>query len=492
MGSSSASISPPLTASLHGGHSGSGRESQASHVLIRHGTVVDGAGERLADLRIATDGRIAEVGHLTPLPGETVHDASGKFVVPGGVDAHTHLNMPVGAVRVADDFFTGTRAAAMGGTTTIVDYVTVARGDDPMSTVALWRSWAEIAAVDWGLHLTFTAAVEDAVVAAGVDAGITSFKLYLAYPDRLQVDDGTVLRLMQAARRNGVLVTLHCENGGAVDELRRQALEAGRTAVIEHARTRPAVLEAEAVGRACALAEVAGASILIVHVSSAPALEAVLAARARGVDVRAETCPQYLLLDTSYLEGPDAVDFVCTPPLRDSSHAEALWRAMADGAIDTVATDHCPFSRADRRAGVVARPGGAADFTEIPGGLPGIETRLGLVWEGVRSGRISVADWVRLCAEAPARIFGLWPAKGSLAAGADADVVVWDPERRQSLDAAALHMAVDHSPYEGTVAIGWPELVLSRGRVVANDGRFEGEAGWGRYVARAPLGAAAD
>jgi dihydropyrimidinase len=262
--------------------------------------------------------------------------------------------------------------------------------------------------------------------------------------------------------------------------------------VIEHARTRPAVLEAEAVGRACALAEVAGASILIVHVSSAPALEAVLAARARGVDVRAETCPQYLFLDTSYLEGPDAVDFVCTPPLRDSSHADALWRAMADGAIDTVATDHCPFLRADRRAGVVARPGGAADFTEIPGGLPGIETRLGLVWEGVRSGRISVADWVRLCAEAPARIFGLWPAKGSLAAGADADVVVWDPERRQSLAAAALHMAVDHSPYEGRVAIGWPELVLSRGRVVANDGRFEGEAGWGRYVARAPLGAAAD
>jgi dihydropyrimidinase len=458
-------------------------------VLIHGGTVVDGAGERRADLRTGADGRIAEVGaNLEAAEGETVHDAIGKLIVPGGVDAHTHLNMPVGAIRVSDDFFTGTRAAAVGGTTSIVDYVTVPRGADPMATVDLWRSWAERAAVDWGLHLTFTEAVGESVIAAGVEAGITSFKLYLAYPDRLQVDDGTVLRLMQAARRQGALVALHCENGSAIDELRRQALSAGRTSVMEHARTRPAALEAEAVGRACALAEVAGAAVFIVHVSSAPALAAVTGARERGVDVLAETCPQYLYLDSDHLAGADGIDFVCTPPLREGWHAEELWAGLADGRIDTVGTDHCPFWRADRRSGVFGRPGGATDFTEVPGGLPGIESRLALLFEGVHTGRLSVSDWVRLCSEAPAKAFGLWPRKGTLKVGSDADVVVWDPERRQSLAASELHMAVDHSPYEHMVVMGWPELVLSRGRTVAEAGRFVGEEGWGRYLIRSPVG----
>jgi dihydropyrimidinase len=457
-------------------------------MLIRGGMVVDADGQRSADVRTSDDGRIGEVATgLAALPGERVHDATGKLVIPGGIDAHTHLHMPVGSIRVSDDFVSGTRAAAIGGTTTIIDYVTVARGDDPMATVATWRSWAEPSVIDWSLHLTFTEAVPESVVAAGVEAGITSFKLYLAYPDRLQVDDATIVRLMRAARRHGALVTLHCENGGAIEELRREALAAGRTGVIEHARTRPAVLEGEAVGRAAALAEVTGASIYVVHVSSAQALAAVRAAQERGVDVKAETCPQYLYLDVSRLEGPDAIDFVCTPPLRDPWHAEELWEGLASGYVHTVATDHCPFWRADRRAGIAGRPGGVSDFTDIPGGLPGIETRLALVWQGVRAGRISAADWVRLCSEAPARTFGLWPAKGSLAVGADADVVVWDPQRRQSLSAGSLDMAVDQSPYEGTVSVGWPELVLSRGRAVAVDGLFTGDLAWGRYVARSPL-----
>jgi dihydropyrimidinase len=451
-------------------------------------TVVDTAGERVADVRTGSDGRIAEVGaNLEPRRGEQVHAADSKLVIPGAVDAHTHLRMPAGAVRVSDDFLTGTRAAAIGGTTSIVDYVTVPRGEDPMSTVAMWRSWAEPSVIDWGLHLTFTEAVPESVVASGVEAGITSFKLYLAYPDRLQVDDATIVRLMRIARRQGALVTLHCENGGAIEELRREALAAGRTAVLEHARTRPPILEGEAVARAAALAEVTGAAIYIVHVSSAEALAAVRSARERGVDVRAETCPQYLFLNSSRLEGPDGIDFVCTPPLREPWHADKLWEGLARGHLDTVATDHCPFRRSDRRAGVLGRPGGVADFTEIPGGLPGIETRLALVWQGVRSGRILVSDWVRVCAEAPARTFGMWPAKGSLQVGADADVVVWDPTRRQSLAASDLHMAVDHSPYEDLIVTGWPELVLSRGRPVAVDGRFAGEEGAGRYVARAPF-----
>jgi dihydropyrimidinase len=457
-------------------------------MLVRGGTLIDAAGERVADLRIDDHGRIFEIGEsLHPWTGEAVHDAAGKLVIPGGVDAHTHMQLPVGAVRVSDDFASGTRAAAVGGTTTIIDYVTVMRGEDPMSAVSKWQWWAEPSAIDWALHLTFTEVVPESVVAAAVGAGISSFKLYLAYPDRLQVDDGTIVNLMRSARRQGALVTLHCENGDAIEQLRREALAAGHTAVVEHALTRPAILEAEATSRAAVLAELTGASIYVVHVSSANALAQVRAARERGVDVQAETCPQYLYLDVGKLAGEDGVDFVCTPPLRDAWHAEELWEGLARGWIQTVATDHCPFWRAARRAGVVARAAGARDFSEIPGGLPGVETRLALVWAGVRAKKITRADWVRLCSEAPAKTFGLWPRKGSLAVGSDADVVVWDPGLRKPLDAAALETASDQSPYEGMVSEGWPELVLSRGRVVASDGRFKGEAGWGRYLERSPL-----
>lgn len=467
------------------------RAGQTGAVLIVGGTVVDAAGTRAADVRTGADGRVAEVGPgLAAGPGppaEEVVDATGCLVVPGGVDAHTHLHLPVGAVRVSDDFETGTRAAAAGGTTTIIDYVTAYRGQDPMAALATWRRWAEPAGVDYALHMTFTEAVPEAAVAACVEAGVTSFKLYMAYPDRLMVDDRTIVEIMRLAGRHGGLVTLHCENGGAIEALRRQAVAEGRTHVVEHASTRPAVLEAEAVTRACALAEVAGVPVYLVHVSSAGALAAVRAARARGVEAMAETCPQYLYLDASRLGLPDdeAADFVCTPPLRDPWHTEELWEGLAHGHVHTVATDHCPFWRADRHRGVAGRPEGFLDFTEVPGGLPGIETRMSLVWQGVAAGRITTADWVRLCAEAPARTFGLWPTKGHLGVGADADVVVWDPSRRQSLSAADLHMRVDHSPYEGRVVTGWPALVLSRGRVVARAGQPLTEPGWGRYLPRA-------
>jgi dihydropyrimidinase len=359
-----------------------------------------------------------------------------------------------------------------------------------MAALATWKAWAEPAAIDVGLHMTFTEAVPEAVIARCIDAGVTSFKLYMAYPELLQVDDGVIVDIMRAARRHGGLVTLHCENGGAIEALRRQALAEGRTGIIEHARTRPAVLEGEATTRAAALAEVAGASVYVVHVSSAPALAAIRQARERGGDVQAETCPQYLYLDTDRLLRPDGVDYMCTPPLRDPWHREELWQGVADGAVQTVATDHCPFWTKDRRAGISGRPEGFADFTDVPAGLPGVETRLALVWQGVRAGRITREDWVRLCAEAPARTFGLWPAKGSLLPGADADVVVWDPERRQRLDAGSLDMATDHSPYADRISGGWPRLVLSRGRVVAEDGIFVGDVGWGRYLYRSPFASA--
>jgi dihydropyrimidinase len=457
-------------------------------MLLAGGTVLDVDGERRADLRVGRDGRIAAVApRLDPLADEPVIDCAARLVVPGGVDVHTHLHLPVGSVRVSDDFATGTAAAAIGGTTTIVDYVTAYRGEDPMAALATWRRWAEPACVDYGLHMTFTERVTDRSIAACVDAGVTSFKLYMAYPELLQVDDDVILETMMLAHDRGGLVTLHCENGGAIEALRRRALAAGRTGVLEHATTRPAALEAEAVNRAATLAEIAGTSVYVVHISSAPALAEVRRARERGVDIVAETCPQYLYLDTARLSGPGGESFVCTPPLRDPWHVEELWHGLATGAVHTIATDHCPFTVADRRAGMRARTGGFADFTEIPGGLPGIETRLGLVWEGVVTGRITGADWVRLCAEAPARTFGLWPAKGNLRAGADADVVVWDPARAQSLDAEALHMNVDHSPYAGLTVTGWPEIVLSRGEEVARDGRYVGEPARGRFVHRSPI-----
>ena len=456
-------------------------------MLLTGGIVLDVDGERAASLRVGRDGRVAAVGRdLVAEPGETVVDCTGRLVVPGGIDVHTHLHLPVGRVRVSDDFDTGTRAAAIGGTTTVVDYVTAYRSEDPLAALATWRSWAEPACVDYGLHMTFTERVPERVVADCVEAGVTSFKLYMAYPELLQVDDDVILEIMRMATRHGGLVTLHCEDGGAIEALRRQALAEGRTGVMEHALTRPAVLEGEAVTRAAALAERAGASMYAVHLSSAQAIAAVREARERGVDVLAETCPQYLYLDTAKLAGPDGESFVCTPPLRDPWHAEELWHGLTHGHVHTVATDHCPFTVADRRAGMFARPEGWRDFTEIPGGLPGIETRMGLVWAGVAAGRITPADWVRLCAESPARTFGLWPAKGNLRVGADADVVVWDPERAQSLAAGALHMAVDHSPYEGMAVTGWPELVLSRGDVVARDGTFVGQPARGRFLARTP------
>ena len=458
-------------------------------MLLRGGTVVDLDGERPADVLVGADGRIAAVGpDLSSAsgfdPGTEVVDVSGRLVVPGGIDAHTHLHLPVGAVRVSDDFASGTVAAAVGGTTTVIDYVTAYRGEDPLAALGTWRALAAPAAVDYGLHMTFTEAVGEGVVADCIERGVTSFKLYLAYPQLLQVDDDVVFDVLRAAARHGGLVAVHCENGGAIEALRRRALAEGRTGVVEHAATRPAVLEAEAVHRVGRLAEAAAARAYVVHLSSAPGLAEVRAAQERGVALQAETCPQYLHLDAAVLEGPGGENFVCTPPLRDPWHREELWEGLARGWVQTVATDHCPFWGADRRRGTAGRDGGFADFTEIPGGLPGIETRMALVWQGVRAGRIGVADWVRLCAEAPATTFGLFPRKGCLRPGSDADVVVWDPERRQSLDAAALHMRTDHSPYEGRVVRGWPELVLSRGRVVARDGRFGGEPGWGRYLER--------
>jgi dihydropyrimidinase len=352
--------------------------------------------------------------------------------------------------------------------------------------VDAWHARADgKAAVDYGFHCIVCDAGPsletemDALVAEGVP----SFKLFTAYPGRLMVGDAAIFRALRRTRENGGTVMVHAENGGVIDVLTRAALAAGRTGPAEHARTRPPLAEAEATHRVLALAELAGAPVYVVHVSAAEAVDEIAQARARGVAAFGETCPHYLMLAEELYDRPglEGAGYVCSPPLRDRRAQERLWRALVADELQVVATDHCSFRLRDQKAA------GAGDFTRIPGGLPAVETRMSLLFDaGVRHGRFDITRFVALTAEQPAKRFGLWPRKGTIAPGADADVVVWDPEREVSLDAAALHMRVDYSPYEGRVARGAPTMVLAGGRVVVEDGRFVGRAGAGSFVRRAP------
>ncbi|MGD0484974.1 MAG: dihydropyrimidinase [Gemmatimonadales bacterium] len=453
--------------------------------LIRHGIVVTPEGVRALDVLVDGEriGRIAE--SMTADADRTV-DAAGKYVLPGGIDVHTHLDMPYGDTVTSDDFATGTAAAACGGTTCVVDFAVQTAGRPLREALDVWHRKAEgKAAVDYGFHMIVCDAGPslegemDALVAEGVP----SFKLFTAYPGRLMVDDAAIFRSLRHSAANGATVMIHAENGGVIEVLVREALAAGRTAPREHARTRPALAEAEAAHRVIALAEMAGAPVYVVHVSTAEAAREIATARERGVSVFGETCPQYLLLSDELYDGPafEGAKYVMSPPLRDRRAQERLWRALAAGEIQVVATDHCPFRMSDQKAL------GRDDFTKIPGGAPGIETRMSLLFDaGVRGGRFGIERFVELTATQPARLFGLWPRKGALTPGADADLLVWDPERTLTLRAATLHMQVDYSPFEGRVVTGAPELVLSRGRVVAESGRFVGRPGAGAFVRRTP------
>ncbi len=454
-------------------------------IRIANGTLVTAESAGRADVLIE-DERIVAVGPGADAPADRVIDASGQLVLPGGVDAHTHLDMPLAeGVRSADDFESGTIAAAVGGTTTIVDYAAQERGGSLQRALDEWHARAAgRAVIDYGFHMIVCDPRPDTLdeLDALALGGVPSFKLFMAYPGRLMVDDGAIFRVLLRARDNGGLVCLHAENGAVIEVLVERALAAGATAPREHARTRPARAEAEAVQRGLALAEIAGAPLLVVHLSSAEALEEVERAQARGVAAWAETCPQYLLLDAGRYDEPDfaGARYVMSPPLRTRAAQEALWRGLASGAIATVATDHCPFRLADKARG-------AADFSRIPNGAPGIETRLSLLWDaGVRAGRISASRFVELVATAPARLFGLHPRKGVIAPGADADILIWDPERTLTISAATHRSRVDYSLYEGRKVTGAPSVVLARGRVVAEQGRFVGQTGAGRFLRRAP------
>ena len=446
------------------------------HLLIRNGTVVTAEGRRAADVLV--DGEtIVQVAPGITATADRIIDATGRLVIPGGVDVHTHLDMPYGDAVSADDFATGTMAAAMGGTTTIVDFAVQERGGTLHAAVETWQAKARgKAAIDFGFHVIVTD-VTPAVLREMdtlVTEGITSFKLFMAYPGRLMVDDAAIFRTLLATAANGGMVMMHAENGGVIEVLQERALAAGRTEPMQHALTRPPLAEAEAVHRAIALAEMAGAPLYIVHVSAAESVDEIAAARARGVRVYGETCPQYLFLtDEAYQE--DGARFIMSPPLRDRPAQERLWQGLLAGDLQAVATDHCPFSLADKHR--------HAEFTRVPGGAAGIETRLGLLFD---ARRLPLERFVAVTATEPARLFGLYPRKGTIAPGSDADLVIWDPECAQTISAATHHMRVDHNPFEGRVLRGAPEVVLLRGRPIVERGVFTGEAGTGRFLPRAP------
>jgi dihydropyrimidinase len=454
--------------------------------LIRHGTVVTASGASVADVLIQGE-RIAQVGPQLGVTADAIYEAAGKYILPGGIDVHTHLDMPLGDIVTADDFESGTIAAAFGGTTSIVDFAVQTRGRPMREAWETWMRKAEgRAAVDYGFHLIVTDLRPDGLeeMDALVAAGVTTFKLFMAYPGRLMVDDATIFRALRRTAENGGLVLMHAEDGAVIDELVARARAEGKTAPRFHALTRPPRTEAEATHRALALAEMAGAPVYIVHVSCAEAVDEIAAARARGAAAQGETCPQYLLLSDERYDQPgfEGAKYVMSPPLRPRAMQERLWRALAADELQVVATDHCPFRMRDQKTL------GLDDFSKIPGGAPGIETRMSLLYDrGVRTGRISLTRFVEVTATNPAKLFGLYPRKGVIAPGSDADLVVWDPERTITWSAASHHMRVDYNPYEGWVVKGAPEVVWSRGRPVIQGGKFVGRAGAGQFLERSPL-----
>jgi dihydropyrimidinase len=450
--------------------------------LISGGLVVSAADTVHADVVVEGE-TIAAVGRGLDVAADLTVDASGRYVIPGGVDVHTHMELETSGTVSSDDFPSGTAAAAWGGTTTIVDYAGHTRGEPITSGLARWHEKARGRCfVDYGFHMMLSE-VDDRVLSEMADLaadGVTSFKLFMAYPGVYMVDDEAMFRAMRRAGELGALVVVHAENGGAIEVLRQGLVARGELAPVFHARSRPPSLEGEATGRAIVLAELAGVPVHIAHLSAAPALQAVRSARARGVAVHSETCPQYLYLSEDDLRRPgvEGARYVCSPPLRPRDTQAQLWQGLRLGDLELVATDHCPFTSAQKAAGL-------GDFTRIPNGLHGVEERLSLIHEGVTQGRLSLNRWVEVTATAPAKLFGLYPRKGAVVPGADADIVVFDPGVERVMGAAGHHTNVDYSCYEGLVVHGKPDVVMLRGRVLVDGDGFHGQPGMGRFLARA-------
>jgi dihydropyrimidinase len=452
--------------------------------IIRNGSVVTATDTYLADIGIA-NGKITAIGNDLPTQNSShVLDAAGKLVLPGGIDVHTHLDMPFGGTTSADDFETGTRAAAFGGTTTLIDFAIQYKGQPLRQAFDTWMSKASNKAVcDYAFHciVTDVSGGQLAEMNDLVHEGVTSFKLFMAYPGVFMLDDGSIFKALQTTAKNGGMVCMHAENGSAIDVIVQQALAEGKRAPKYHALTRPTTAEAEATARAIALAEMAGAPIYIVHLSCNDALEKVREARDRGLPVYAETCPQYLYLSIENFDAPgfEGAKYVFTPPLREKWHQEKLWNGLKCDHLQVVSTDHCPFCFKEQKEM------GRDDFTKIPNGGPGVEHRMSLIYSGgVASGRFSANRFVELVSTMPAKLFGLYPRKGTIAVGSDADLVIFDPKRKHTISAKTHHMRVDYSMFEGIQVTGMPDVVLSRGKVVVDGDKFLGRAGQGEFLKR--------
>ncbi|MFE3547459.1 dihydropyrimidinase [Streptomyces kronopolitis] len=457
--------------------------------LIRGGLVITAADEIHADV-LVEEGRIAALAaHGSPGAeswagaADRVLDATGKYVIPGGVDAHTHLDFPFGGTFSSDNFETGTRAAAWGGTTTLIDFAVQTRGKSLRDGLDTWHAKSDArCAIDYAFHMILSDVNEHTLKELDllVAEGVTSFKLFTAYPGVFYSDDGQILRAMQRSAGNGGLVMMHAENGIAIDVLVEQALAEGKTDPRYHGEVRRVLLEAEATHRTIQLARVAGAPLYVVHVSAEEALAEIAQARDKGLNVFGETCPQYLFLSTDNLAEPDfeGAKYVCSTPLRPREHQAALWRGLRTNDLQVVSTDHCPFCFQGQKEL------GRGDFSKIPNGMPGVENRMDLLHQGVVEGRISRRRWIEIACATPARMFGLYPKKGTIAPGADADIVLYDPTAEQTLSAATHHMNVDYSPYEGKRLTGRVETVLSRGELVIDNREFTGHAGHGQYIPR--------
>ncbi len=451
--------------------------------LIKNGRIITSEQDYIADIYVENE-TITTIGSTLNIAADNVIDAAGKYVIPGGVDVHTHLDMPFGGTTSCDDFETGTKAAAFGGTTCIIDFATQSKGTRMRDALDVWwKKAGNKATIDYGFHMIVTdlpeAHIED--MSDMVREGITSFKLFMAYPNVLMTDDATIFRAMRHTAKTGALVCMHAENGNVIDLIVQQALAEGKTAPIYHALTRPTTAEGEAVNRSIALAEMAGAPVYIVHLSSNDALEKVAEARDKGLPVYAETCPQYLFLSLDDMNKPGFEDakLVFTPPLREKWNQEKLWAGLKKNTLQVVSTDHCPFCFKEQKEL------GLHDFTKIPNGGPGIEHRLQLMFDGgVRQGKISLNRWVELTSTTPAKMFGLYPRKGTIAVGSDADIVIWDPEKEYTISVHTHHMAVDYSMFEGRKVKGNIDTVLSRGEMIIRDDKFLGKAGRGNFVKR--------
>ncbi|WP_432127149.1 dihydropyrimidinase [Streptomyces sp. bgisy082] len=459
----------------------------STRTLIRGGLVVTAADEVHADVLIE-DGRVAALAAhgsdaAAGWTADRTIDATDRYVVPGGVDAHTHMELPFGGTFASDTFETGTRAAAWGGTTTIVDFAVQTVGHGLREGLDAWYAKADgVCAIDYAFHMILSDVNEHTLKEMDklVQEGISSFKLFMAYPGVFYSDDGQILRAMQRSAENGGLIMMHAENGIAIDVLVEQALARGETDPRYHGEVRKALLEAEATHRAIQLARVAGAPLYVVHVSAEEAVAELAAARDKGLPVFGETCPQYLFLSTDNLAEPDfeGAKYVCSTPLRPKEHQAALWRGLRTNDLQVVSTDHCPFCFTGQKEL------GRGDFSKIPNGLPGVENRMDLLHQAVVDGRISRRRWIEIACAAPARMFGLYPKKGTLAPGADADVVIYDPHATQVLSAETHHMNVDYSAYEGRTVTGRVETVLSRGEVVIDRRTYVGRAGHGVFTPR--------